>query len=57
MRDHNVPFTEKDVTTDPAIMQEMLELSGGAMGTPVLHVGDVVIRGWDRDRLAQALGL
>lgn len=38
-------------------MQEMLELSGGQMGTPVLHVGEQVIRGWDRDRLAQALGL
>lgn len=57
MRDQNVPFTEKDVTADEAVMQEMLKLTGGAPGTPVLHVGSQVLRGWDRDRLSAALGL
>ena len=52
-----MPFTERDVTADEAVMQEMLHLTGGAPGTPVLHVGGQVLRGWDRDRLSAALGL
>lgn len=57
MKEQGVPFTEKDVTADDATMQEMLKLTGGAPGTPVLHVGSQVLRGWDRERLSSALGL
>ena len=57
MKDQGVPFTEKDVTADDATMQEMLKLTGGAPGTPVLHVGSQVLRGWERERLSSALGL
>jgi hypothetical protein len=57
LKEQGIPFTEKDVTADDATMQEMLQLTDGAPGTPVLHVGSPVLRGWDRDRLSTALGL
>lgn len=38
-------------------MDELLEWTGGLRGTPVIVVGDEVIRGFDRGRLSRALGL
>lgn len=54
LRKKGIPFTEKDVDSDPAVAQEAVELSG-QMGIPVLHIGDEVIVGFDRPRIDAAL--
>src|SRR5579883_2634453 len=45
-----VPFTEKDVSRDPAAAREMLQRSG-QRGVPVITADDEVIVGFDRPRL------
>lgn len=49
-----VPFTERDVSADPAAAAEMVRLSG-QRGVPVIVVDDEVIVGFDRPRLDQLL--
>jgi len=60
-KEKNVAFTEKDVSGDVSSAQEMIEKSG-QMGVPVTIVTDeagkeTLIIGFDRPRLAQALGV
>ncbi|TSC63937.1 MAG: putative glutaredoxin [Parcubacteria group bacterium Gr01-1014_106] len=59
-KEHAVTYVEKDVSTDAAAAKEMIEKSG-QMGVPVIVIGDAgketLIVGFDRPRLAQALGL
>lgn len=38
-------------------MDEVLALTQGIPGTPVIRVGDDVIRGFDRGRLQRLLGV
>lgn len=38
-------------------MEELLELTDGVRGTPVIHVGHEVVRGFDRGRLERLLGI
>jgi len=56
MADHNVSFEEKDVTVDNSARDTMLQKSR-QMGVPVITVDDEVIIGFDRPKLAQALGI
>lgn len=55
-KEHNVAFTEVDVTKDTAKQREMIEKSG-QMGVPVILIDNDVIIGYDRTRLGQALSL
>jgi glutaredoxin-like YruB-family protein len=55
-QDNNVAYTEKDVTTDPALQQEMIEKSG-QMGVPVITIDDQVVIGFDKPRLQELLGI
>lgn len=54
---HGVEFDAKDVVNDPENLQEMLEVTGGLRGVPVILIGDEVIRGFHRERIAALLGL
>lgn len=51
-----VEFEAVDVTSDPAAIDEMIQLSG-AMATPVIIIGEQVIVGWDRGKVERALNL
>src|SRR5689334_2984706 len=51
-----VPYTEKNVEADPAAAAEALRLAG-QRGTPVITVGEQVIRGFQRRALDALLGL
>jgi len=51
-----VEFVERDVS-DPAVADEMLGWTDGRLGTPVVVVGDQVVRGFDRGKLSRLLGL
>lgn len=52
-----VEFDAKDVTSDPNLLQEMLEVTGGLRGVPVIVIGDQVIRGFDKEKVSGLLGL
>lgn len=55
-KEHNVTYTEFDVSTDQAKREEMIQKSG-QMGVPVIMVGGEMIVGFNRDKISQALGL
>jgi len=51
-----VQFTNYDVASDAAKRQEMIQMTG-QLGVPVIVIGDEVMVGFDRGRLAQKLGI
>ena len=55
-KEHNVTYTEKDVTTDPQARDEMIKKSG-QMGVPVIDVGGTLVLGFDEDALRAALNI
>jgi len=50
-----VEFTVYDVTNDKAALEEMREISGGALRVPVIAICNEVIVGFDRERVQMAL--
>jgi len=54
--EHKIPFTDHNVAEDAAKRQEMIERSG-QMGVPVIFIGDEMIIGFNKDKLAKALGV
>ncbi len=55
-KEKGVAYTEYDVAHDLAKRQEMIQKSG-QMGVPVIFVGDDMIIGFDKERLASTLGV
>ena len=53
---NNIPFEDFDVLSDLEKRSEMLDKSG-QMGVPVIVIDDQVMVGFDKPRIAQALGL
>lgn len=56
LAEHNVSFTDVDVSADPEKRAEMIEKSG-QMGVPVITIDDELIVGFDRNRLAALAGI
>ena len=56
MQGKGVVFEEKDVTKNPAWVQEMIKKSGQT-GVPVIEVDGQIIIGFDRARLTELLAL
>lgn len=54
---HGIQFDYKDITADPEALAEMLGYTGGRRGVPVIVIGDEVLRGFDRGRISELLGL
>ena len=52
---NNVEFTEKNIRTNPDALQELIEL--GSQGTPTTVIDGEVIIGFDRQKIAEKLGL
>ncbi len=53
---NNVQFTDYNVATDLEKRKEMMEKSG-QMGVPVITIGDELIVGYDKERIASTLGI
>ena len=53
---NNVAYTEYDVASNLEKRKEMMDKSG-QMGVPVITIGDELIVGFDKGRIAKALGL
>lgn len=54
--DHHVEYEEYDVSKDIAKAQHMVEKSGQT-GVPVIEIDDDIIIGFDKRRIASALGI
>jgi len=54
--EHNIQFTNYDVSKDLTRRQEMFEITN-QMGVPVIVIGDDVVIGFDREKIAELLGL
>jgi glutaredoxin-like YruB-family protein len=52
----NVQYTAHDVSTDAAKREEMIQMTG-QLGVPVIKVGDDIMVGFDRAKLAAKLGI
>lgn len=59
-KEHNVQYTEHDVSVDADKAQEMVDLSG-QMGVPVIAIGEgddqTLIVGFDEPKLKESLDL
>jgi glutaredoxin-like YruB-family protein len=56
LKEKGIGYTEFDVAHDLEKRQEMIQKSG-QMGVPVILVGDEVIVGFDKERLASSVGV
>ncbi len=56
LQERNIPYEEKDVTSDAALRQEMVEKSG-QLGVPVIDVDGKIMVGFDKGHLMKLLGL
>ena len=55
-KEHDIEFTDHDVSTDVEKRQEMIEKSG-QMGVPVVFIDDEMIIGFDQTKLSKELGI
>lgn len=53
-KEHNVKYTEKDVTKDQAAMQELME-KNSAGSVPVIEIDGEVLVGFDEGKLKEKL--
>ncbi|MEK7613707.1 MAG: glutaredoxin family protein [Patescibacteria group bacterium] len=51
-----IVYTNFDVASDLPKRQEMIEMTG-QMGVPVIRIGDDVVIGFDKPKIAQLLGV
>ena len=54
--ENGIQFTNYDVSKDLERRQEMFDITS-QMGVPVIAIGDDVIIGFDREKIAELLGL
>jgi len=53
---NNIAYTEHDVAGDAEKRQEMMDKSG-QMGVPVIVIGDELIVGFNKPKIAELLGV
>jgi len=53
LKEMNVTFEEKNVSTDAAARKELMK--AGFMGVPVIYVDEEVIQGFDKSKLDELL--
>jgi len=56
LKEHNIPFQEKDVDKDPRFAREAVEKSGQT-SLPITDIDGKIIPGFDLDALKEALGI
>ncbi len=55
-KEKNIAFTDYDVAADMDKRKEMVEISG-QMGVPVITIGDKLIIGFNKPKIAELLGV
>jgi glutaredoxin-like YruB-family protein len=56
LKEKGIEYEEIDVSTDLGAQKEMIDKSG-QMGVPVSIIGEEVIVGFDRERIAELLSI
>jgi len=56
LKEKGIGYTEFDVAHDLDRRQEMIQKSG-QMGVPVITIGETIIVGFDREKIASTLGI
>lgn len=56
LKEHDIPFTDHDVSVDREKAEEMVRKSGQT-GVPVIEIEGEIIIGFDLARLKKALGI
>ena len=56
LKDNNVEFRDIDVSSDEAMVEEMVTKSG-QMGVPVVDIDGEIVVGFDKDKIAGLLGI
>lgn len=56
LKERGIEYTDYDVAHDLEKRQEMIQKSG-QMGVPVIFIGNEMIIGFDRERIASTLGI
>lgn len=54
--EHDINYTEHDVSADPVKVEELIRISG-QMGVPVIDIDGEIIIGFDKPRITELLGL
>lgn len=54
--EHNIAFTDHNVSTDLEKRKEMIQRSG-QMGVPVITIGNELVIGYDKKRISDLLGI
>ena len=54
LKSRDIPFSEKDVSKDPKIQQELTKLSG-KLSVPVTVIREEVVSGYDREKIGNIL--
>ncbi len=50
MKDEGIVYTEKNINKDPEARKELIQ--SGYMGVPVFYIGDEVVQGFDKSKIA-----
>ena len=56
LTEKNIPYTNYDVSQDAAKRMEMVQITG-QLGVPVIVIENSVMVGYDREKLAEKLGI
>jgi glutaredoxin 3 len=56
LTEKNIPFTNFNVAEDAAKREEMINLTG-QLGVPVIQIGEDIMVGFDREKVAAQLGI
>ena len=55
-KEHNIKYSEKDVTVDDAAREEMIQKSE-QLGVPVIDINGELVVGFDKEKLTELLKL
>mgnify|MGYP001603958386 CR=1 len=56
LQEKGIEYTDIDISQDEAAQKEMIEKSG-TMSVPVIDIGGMIITGFHKDKINEALGL
>lgn len=55
-KEHNIEYTNKDVSIDEQALQDMIKKSG-QMGVPVIDIDGQIIIGFDKKKISELLNI
>jgi len=55
MEEHHIPYSEYDVTRNPAASQQVKEWTGGNLTTPTMYINGQIVVDWKVDEVARLL--